>query len=110
MSRRDLLKIPATIRIKALGLEFECEFEIPRDALAVTTPESPSMLTDADLRDRWRCSSRSIYRLRRRGDLPYINPTPKKFLYRLADVERLEAESSAPSIRSVPKRAAGRSS
>jgi len=85
------VKFPATIRVPSLGgIELVVEVELPDDLLA--RPQAPATLTDAELRARWRCSARTLARLRTERRLPFATPTPRRVVYALADVEAYERE------------------
>jgi hypothetical protein len=97
--------LPIRLRIPALGgIELVGEIELP-DSLA-SRPEAPADLTDSDLRARWRCSARTVKRLRDAKRLPYYELRPRLFRYRLADVEAFEcAARTGPGAVAVRRRA-----
>jgi hypothetical protein len=49
-------------------------------------------LTRQELATRWRCSGETIKRRQRSGVLHPIYLSPRKILYRLSQIERLEAD------------------
>jgi len=56
--------------------------------------ELQKFLTRAELATRWRCSGETIKRRQRRGLLHPIYLSERKILYRVAEVEALEAEGA----------------
>jgi len=94
--------VPARLRLPAaLGgavLDVELELELP----AGVPRRNDDLLSDAELRSRWRCSGRTLARMRAAGELPFLQPTPRRFCYRRADVERLEVANGAR--RHAPRR------
>ena len=98
------MRVPVRLTFPGLGgLVVEAVAEIPDDVLR---PAAPAKLDNAELRARWRCSGRTLGRMRNTGKLPFIKLSPRRYLYSLADVERVEAESRRGGIRAVPRRAA----
>jgi hypothetical protein len=100
------LKIPAQLRLPAAlgGAVLEVELDLPDEALRSPAGE-PELLSEQDLRARWRCSARTLARMRAERSLSYLQPTPRRFLYRREEIERLEAESERGALRVVPARA-----
>lgn len=87
---------PARVRVPALGLELavEVEFELPAEVLQLigSRPEASPCIDDHQLRARWGESARSLKRKRDRREIPFVSPSPRKFLYRIEDVEKFERE------------------
>lgn len=64
--------------------------------LAAAAPEQ-QMIDDPSLRARWRCSARTTKRLRDQRRIPYVQPSPRRFLYDLEAIreyERLETRGA----------------
>ena len=97
------MKIPLTVTVG--GATFEALVEVPDDILRPAPAESDAF-DNAELCERWRCSSRTLGRLRDAGRLPFSKPSPRKFLYRRADVEALEEQNRVGVLRLVAGRAA----
>jgi len=51
-----------------------------------------SFLTESQLSRRWEVSKSHVRRIRASRRLPYFQPSPKVFRYRLEDIERYEHE------------------
>ena len=101
------MRLPVRLRIPALGdLEIIGELELPADLIGT---QQPAHLTDSELCDRWQCSSRSLKRLRDQRKLPYLQPTARRVLYSIADVERFEQAHrvEAGGLRPLRRRANG---
>ena len=81
-------------RIEVGGLEVVGELELP-DTFGGAPPAD--LLDDAALAARWRVSRRTLARLRDQRRIPYSQPTPKSYLYRLTDIEAVEAASRVDS-------------
>ena len=82
------MKFTGTLSVPALGFSVPVEVELnPADTRAA----ADEMIDDAALRIRWKRSARTLKRLRDQHRLPYVQPTPRCFLYRLADVRAYEA-------------------
>ncbi len=101
--------LPVRLRFPALGnLELVAEIDIP-DSLFTQTPGGVGrFLSEKDLMARWHVSARTLRRLRNQRRLPYEQPTPRRYLYRLEDVEQLEADSRTDRASVQPVAAARR--
>ena len=80
------MKYTGTLAIPALGFAVAVEVD-----LEPTAAPAPAFLTDADLKSRWRCSPRTLYRIRTARRLAFVTPSPGRFLYAVTDVEEFEA-------------------
>jgi hypothetical protein len=81
------VKYTGTLSVPALGISVPVEVEIEPAA----PPPTPDVLDDRQLRERWRCSARTTKRLRDQHRLRYVQPSARKFVYRLEDVVEYEA-------------------
>jgi hypothetical protein len=83
-----LVKFTGTLSIPSLGFSIPVEVELVPETLPAAESET---ITEAALRARWKRSARTLKRLRDQGRLPYLQPTPRCFLYKLEDVRKHEA-------------------
>ena len=101
------MRIPATVRIAALGLELAAEIELPDDAFRSAPATETPFLSDVDLRRRWKRSARTLARMRAEGKLPFSEPRPRTYLYAVADVEAIERGTHVASVAAAPRKARG---
>jgi hypothetical protein len=83
-----VIKYTGTLRVPGLGLELPVEVDL---APVLPPPRDEETVAEAQLAERWQCSRRTLKRLRDQRRLPYQQPSPRKFLYRLEDVRAYEA-------------------
>jgi hypothetical protein len=68
--------------------------KLPPNVLVPLSPSGATFLTRRELAARWRCSGETIKRRQRRGLLQAIYLSERKILYRLSEVEALEANGA----------------
>jgi hypothetical protein len=66
---------------------------MPNEALSLN--QTDKFLTRRELAKRWRCSGESVKRRQRAGLLHAVYLSERKLLYRLAEIEALEAAAGA---------------
>lgn len=68
--------------------------KLPPNILVPLSATGATFLTRRELAMRWRCSGETIKRRQRRGLLHPVYLSCRKILYRLAEVEAIEANGS----------------
>jgi hypothetical protein len=61
------------------------------------------LIAPADLAMRWKCSKRTIAKIRRNGLLPYVSLNKRLFRFRLDDIEDIEKASKTPGTTNLQK-------
>lgn len=98
MSDAGPRRIFARLILPALGGQpLDAWIEVDPSALLPAGAE-PEVLTEAELRQRWACSSRTLKRLRDRAVLPCFK-AGRRPTYRLADVRTVEAGTASRAAR-----------
>lgn len=94
------MKYAGELRVPGLGIVVPVEVELTPAPEAGAAPE---LIDDAALRARWKCSARTLKRLRDQRRLPYLQPSARRFLYELGAVREYERQET----RGAHRRAVG---